>query len=361
MQVPNDHKINNIHMKKSLIYILMIAGFSACDDRPFDFPDYDLQAVYFPLQLPVRTLSLGEDRVDNALDKELKFDIGIAIGGMYENKQDWTVKFIVDTALTTKVTTTGTLPVLPLPENYYTLIPDSIATIPSGSFVGRIRVELTEDFLNDPIALSGRYVIPLRLTDTNADSILSGKPDPLFPTPDRRITNNWIAGKTPKDWVMFGIKYVNAYHGTYLQRGMDILYQGGIPVDTVIYRKKYIEQDQLVKLTTTAKDTVVTNGIANKITSGANKYGMKLAFTNLTGASGSINISPVTGSIYSVTGTGQYFDKASSVEGFSELIFQSIHLNYTYVDGITTHQVSDTLVFRDRGIIYESLFITVQP
>lgn len=347
-------------MKKAFIYIMILAGIAGCKDQEISFPDYDLKAVYFPLQLPLRTLSLGEDRIDNSLDKELKFDIGVSIGGMYKNTQNWTVDYVVDTSLTTGVTKSA-LPVLPLPEAYYTLSPVNTMTIPSGSFSGRIQVQLNQSFLDDPVAIAGRYAIPLRLTGTSADSILSGLADPLIVSPDKRIAANWLAGKTPKDWVLFGIKYVNAYHGTYLQRGRNIRYQAGVPVDTAIYRAKYVEQDQRVKFNTSAKDKVRTNGVSNKISSGTNNYSMELSFGNITGASGNITISPAAGSLYSVTGTGQYFAKADSKEGFADLIFQSMHLNYTYTDGLNTHQVADTLIFRDRGIVFEELVIVVTP
>jgi hypothetical protein len=348
-------------MKKALFYTMVLALLAGCKDQEVSFPDHTLQAVYFPLQVPLRTLSLGEDRIDNSLDKELKFDIGVSIGGMYKNTTNWTVNYEPAPSLTTDVTVGGQ-PLLPLPEAYYTLSPVNTMTIPSGSFSGRIRVSLTESFLDDPLAVAGRYAIPLVLTGTSADSILSGAPDPLLTEPaDRRIAANWLAGQTPKDWVLFGIKYVNAYHGTYLQRGRNIRYQGGVAIDTVVYRQKFVEQDRLVKFTTTAKDKVTSNAVSNRTSSGSSVYSMELGFTNITGASGPVTISPVAGSIYSVTGSGQYFAKSESVEGFAELIFQSMHLNYTYTDGLDTHVVTDTLIFRDRGIKYEELNIVVTP
>lgn len=347
-------------MKKAFIYILLLSGLAGCEDQEINYPDYDMQAVYFPLQLPLRTLSLGEDRVDNSMDRELKFDIGIAIGGMYKNNKDWTVDYVVDTSLTTGVTVGG-LPLLSLPEAYYSLSPLNTMVIPNGSFNGRIQVQLNQNFLDDPIAIAGRYAVPLRITGTSADSVLSGVPAPNTDIPDRRIPANWIAGQTPKDWVLFGIKYINAYHGNYLQRGRNIRYQGGVPLDTAIYKERFVERDQRVRFTTIAKDRIVTNGVSNRISSGNNNYSMELTFANITGASGAITISPAAGSLYSVTGSGQFFERAESVEGFAELIFQSMHLNYTYTDGIYTHQVTDTLIFRDRAIKYEELTIVVTP
>jgi len=347
-------------MKKVFLFISILAIIAGCNDQEVDFPDYTLQAVYFPLQKPLRTLSLGEDWIDNSLDKELKFDIGVSIGGMYENTQDWTVDYVVDTTLTTGVTVGG-LPLLHLPSSLYTLAPEGTATIPSGEFLGRIRVSLDESFLDDPLAIAGRYVIPLRITDSNADSILSGAIAAGITAPDLRIDNNWETGRTPKNWVLFGIKYVNAYHGNYIQRGWNIRSQGGVPLDTVVYNKRYVEDDRIINMTTSAKDTVICTSISNFTTSGPSNYKMKLAFTNITGASGSVTISPVAGSLFSVTGTGQYIERAQSKEGYAGLILQSMHLNYTYTNGADTHQVNDTLIFRDRAIKYEDLTIVVTP
>jgi hypothetical protein len=337
-------------MKNLIIIILFIMGIAACENQEQEFPDFDFQTVYFPHQLPLRTLSLGEDRVDNSLDREHKFDIGVSIGGMYENRQDWTVDYVVDPSLTDSAYTGGD-PILPLPTNYYTLDPANTVVIPKGSFNGLIRVELTDQFFNDNLAITGRYVIPLRITGTSADSVLSGK-QALPGEADRRVVGDWESGKAPKDWVLYGIKFVNAYHGTYLHRGRDIIYSGGVPIDTVEFRNRYVEKDMTILLTSLGQQSVATNGIANKI-SKTGKQSMELVFDNPSGAPGAITINPREGSNFAVTGTGQYFDMATSVESWTGLTWQSMYLNYTYTDGADTHQVVDSLVFRDRGIQFE--------
>lgn len=337
-------------MKNLTIIILLLMGIAACENLEQEFPDFDFQTVYFPHQLPVRTLSLGEDRVDNSLDREHKFDIGVSIGGMYENRQDWTVDYVVDPSLTDSAYA-GNDPLLPLPTQYYTLDPQSTVVIPKGSFNGLIRVELTDAFFNDPLAVTGRYVIPLRITGTSADSILSGK-QAMPGEADRRVVGDWESGKAPKDWVLYGIKFVNAYHGTYLHRGRDIIYNGGVPVDTVEFRNRYVEKDIIIQLTTTGLQSVSTNGIADRV-SRTGKLSMELVFDNTAGSPGNITINPRAGSTHAVTGSGQYFDIASSIETWTGLTWQSMYLNYSYVDGDNTHQVVDSLVFRDRGIKFE--------
>jgi hypothetical protein len=65
------------------------------------------------------------------------------------------------------------------------------------------------------------------------------------------------------------------------------------------------------------------------------------------------------GSTWAVTGTGEYYDKATSIETWTGMIWQSMYLQYTYTEGANVHQVADTLVFRDRGIKYEVNTITI--
>jgi hypothetical protein len=344
-------------MRNVLICLVLIAGLASCENQEQVFPDYDLQAVYFPIQLPIRTLSLGEDRVDNTLDREHEFDIGVSIGGMYENKWDWTVDYVLDVSLTDNALNASGAPLIALPESYYTMSPQNTVIIPKGLFNGLIRIELTDDFFNDPLSLTGQYVVPLRITGTSADSVLSGKQAKPGEA-DRRVLGDWESGKAPKDWVLYGIKYVNAYHGTYLHRGRDILYSGGVPVDTIVFHERYVEKDMLMKLTTMGLQRVYTNGLANKI-SNTGKLSMELEFSNPTGASGSIVIQPRASATVSVTGTGEYHDKAGSTESWTGLVWQSMYLQYTWDDGTNVHQVADTLVFRDRGIKYEVNAITI--
>lgn len=351
-------------MKKAIIYMVLIGwGLAACENQPMrEFDDYAVKAVYFPYQLPLRTLSMGEDRIDNSLDKEGQFDIGISIGGMYENKWDWTAGYMVDNSLTENVFTDTEipLPILPLPQEYYTLEPQNQTTIPKGLYNGMIRVQLTDAFFEDSLSLTGRYVVPLRLTDTSADRLLTGEPIPSVTDPDPRITGHWASNKSPKDWVMFGIKYVNPYHGTYLHRGRDIMVETatGNPVDTVVFRSRHVEFDLLIKMTSIGRNKVVSNGLGNRT---GEDFSMTLEFDNHTGAAGDITISPAAGSVYSVSGNGKYFDIASSSEQWTGMTWQSMYLNYSYEEEGITHHVVDTLVFRDRGIKFEENAIQVIP
>ena len=347
-------------MKKIFLYILvLLIGIIACENQEQIFDDFEYKAVYFPFQLPLRTLSLGEDRVDNTLDKAFQFEIGVTIGGMYENNKNWTVDYVVDNSLTNNVYNNATgAKIFALPSTYYTLEPLGSVTISKGYFNGRIKVQLTEAFFNDTLAVTGNYVVPLRITGTSADTILSGQA--AVSNPDPRVISDWESGKEPKNWTMFGIKYINAYHGNYLQRGRDIRFQNGSPVDTTVWRAAHTEQDRIVSLSTKGKTRSVSNFIGQN-TSSTGQYAMELEFVNMWGTpGGTVTITPSSGSDYAVSGNGQYFDQATSNESIIHLTMQCMYLSYTYDDGTYVHQVADTLVFRDRGIKFEQNTIMIQ-
>ena len=244
-----------------------------------------------------------------------------------------------------------------MPSAYYTLTPVTTVTIPSGSFNGLIRVQLTDAFFNDTVALSGRYVIPLKITKTSADSILQG--NAAISGADPRVVSQWNPNMSPKDWVMFGINYVNPYHGTWLHRGRDIRTNiATTVVDTVTYRSKYVEGDLMIKLTSTGRKNAISDGLGNK--TGSN-LSMLLTFANDKGTPGNITITTSPTSTYTVTGSGKFQDTATSTEKWSGKSWQSMYLNYTYDDGTYVHQILDSLVFRDRGIKFSENSIVIQP
>jgi len=333
------------YMKRLLSLLTVIALLTGCEQKLPEFPDYDYTAVYFPLQYPLRTLSMGEEtEYDNSLEKELIFHIAPNIGGMYENLESWTVDFIVDESLAADIITNDGDTILPLPASYYTLTPTGQVTIPPGSFKGMIEVRLSDAFLDDPLACGNHYVIPLRITATSADSLLSGKSAlPSDSVPDPRIAGNWEV--LPKDFVLYGIKYVNPYHGTYLHRGMDVIYdQDNNPVDTNIYRQIYVVDDELWNLSTRGMDLLYTNGIAN---SRGGDYRMELTISG----SGEIRVDSISGSAFLPTGTGSYVKDGGEWGGKPRDV---IYLSYSFREGTLTHQVNDTLVFRNRGIKFET-------
>ncbi|MEX0986099.1 MAG: DUF5627 domain-containing protein [Bacteroidales bacterium] len=335
-------------MKKILFLLLIVSGMTACENQGNEFPDFDYNAVYFPVQYPVRTLSLGNDDIDNSLDKELKFNIGVTIGGMYENTNDWTVDYVVDESLCDSLEND----VLPMPSSWYTLTPENQVIIPEGSFSGLILVELTEDFLADSLSSGNHYVIPLRIVSSNADSVLTGLP--LIPDADKRIAAHWDAGAPPKDFTLYMVKYVNEYHGAYLKRGIDYTMNVfGVVTDTAEYRAEYVERDEVVRLSTSGRNEVLTNFMGANSGDG---YSLKLVADQ---SSGEISVESSEESTYGVAqpATGQFVEGGDAWGGRERDV---IYLSYKYLVGLNSHQVYDTLVFRDRGIAFETFMPEVR-
>ncbi len=323
-----------------LFGVLVIAG--SCSNQEIDYPDFEYNAVYFPLQYPLRTLVLGDDRIDNSLDKELKFHIGAIIGGMYKNTDTWTVDYIVDTTLAVNLYNGKIQRIYELPEEYYTMTPENTLTIPPGSFNGLIQIQLTDEFLDDPLAITGQYVIPLRMTSTNADSMLTGVP--VVDEPSKIKSTDWEASNQPKDFVLYGIKYINPLHGNYLHRGKDVTYNAENEIiNEVVYSQPHVEKDQLWLLTTTGRYEVTTNGVG--INTGG-RYKMKLIFDD----SGNIQVEAISSSPIKANGSGKYVEDGGEWGGQKH---NAIFLEYTYLLGGNNHVVNDTLVFRDNGVKFE--------
>ena len=341
-------------MKKILYLISIVTLLSGCENQDIDFPDFAFQAVYFPFQTPVRTLMLGDEEIgDNSIDLEHAFSIGVSIGGMYENTRDReiTVEYAPDLAL--KITDGSGKPLEVLPAQYYSATFDKII-IPAGSFFGKLRVDLTDEFFADPLTTGLRYVIPLRITDAQGDSILSGKPN--VTSPDPRKTADWVV--TPKNFVLFGIKYINPTHGVYLLRGKRTNVNNAL--DVVAYSARFIDDNDNTKLSTKSltENFMSTVGGTNKEGSNA-KYSMMLKFDK---ENKSVTISQKSATTVSVTGTGKFYSKAEAeAESYNGKKHRTIYLDYTYIDGVNTYHVNDSLVFVDTDIKFEEFAVVITP
>ena len=323
----SEQNINHTQMKKIIIILLAVFGLFSCSNQEREFPDFDYTAVYFPLQFPVRTLVLGHDRIDNSLDNALTFNVGVSIGGMYENTRDWYVDVIWDETLDDDTIISGTDTLKFLPQSYIKSMDPTIpgkVVIPSGSFNGLIEFQLTDAFLNDPLAHTNKYVIPLRITDSDADSILTGL-SIAEPGVKASILKNslWDAGALPRHYTLFMIKYVNMYHAEYFQRGQDVTYDaGGNVIQTNKYHEKYLVENNIVKLTTEGRYKNSTNAL------GSSSGSALLTFNGST-----ITVSAPENSTDTITGTGTFYDiDAQQAEEWGDPAkkFQTMYLHYEY-------------------------------
>lgn len=343
-------------MKKILFFIGIVTLVVGCTNQEIEFDDYDFQGVYFPFQSPVRTIVLGDDVLgDNTIDREHAFSIGASIGGMYENTKDRDV--FVEFAPELAENLDG---VELLPDNYYNATFDKL-TIPAGSFFGKLRVDLTDEFFEDSLTTGLKYVLPLRITDAEADSVLSGVALPTFENPDPRIGDQWDV--SPKNYVLFGIKYVNATHGVYILRGERyLLNEEGEREDTVTYSQRFLTNNGRTKLSTRSlTENYMLSAGGNKMAFRAEQYSMLLTFDE-DNQSVTVSQRPSTEATdFVVTnGSGKYFSKDDSgAESFNGKSRRTIYLDYTYEDDGETWETKDSLVFVDTDVTFESFEIIV--
>lgn len=325
---------------KNIFYVFLLGLFLlfSCKSQTIDFPDYKYTTVYFAYQSPVRTLILGSDYVyDNSLDTAHQCMIYATLGGVYSNTVDRTLDVVVDNSLCNKLTFTNASgnQVRALPSNYYTLASSQIV-IPSGSIMGGVKVQLTDAFFADTLALSNNYVIPLRITKvTNADSILSGKP--LVATPNPFVSTDWAT--LPKNYILYAVKYKNPWDAVYLRRGIE-----SSSDTTVIYHQHYVENDQVVS--TAASQSLSQLSISlNARTKGNVSLPFQLLLNFSSNGSCTIT-NPASATTFTATGTGQFVKNGDM---WGNIPRDVMHLKYTVTFGAIAHTMTDTLVMRDRA------------
>ena len=232
---------------------VVLASFASCHNSEKIFPDYEGGiSAYFAYQYPVRTIVLGESETfDTSLDNQHKCIIYGTIGGSYKGK-DVVIDIDVDNSLVENLYFADGSPVQAMPENYYTLAGDKLEY--GGTHLGGVEVQLTDAFFADPAALKNTYVIPVVMTDVvkGADRIKSGTPLIEGETPIR--TNPALWNVAPMDYTLYCIKYVNQWDGSWLRRGVDQV--TGQDAGTVVRHAQYVENDEVVRLSTESLDAV---------------------------------------------------------------------------------------------------------
>lgn len=363
MQVGNIKNLKIKRMKKNIFILIVLAFsvsfFSGCENQPIEFDDYGQTACYFPYQTPARSIILGKyDQGFNENDNNHIFEIGVTMSGVYKNKKERKVYFEVDESLLAGITNVGVLP-----ASYYTIETQSPVIIPSGSTKGKITIQLTEAFFNDPLSLapqnSVNYVVPLVITDVvDLDTILQGKPADGVANPVKTNPDDWAI--QPKDFTLFGIKFINKYHGYYLRRGTDVLNTFNAVTGTyeyaatTSYHQKYVEKDEVVMVTSTSLHGVV---LSNMIRRGnmASPGNIQLLLT----FDGNENCTVRDNNTLVVIGDGKFVENGDAWGGKQQDV---IHIAYSYLDPVNNemHQVNDTLVVRDRAVVFEEFSVSFE-
>jgi len=381
-------------IKQIIIFVFAITLMS-CENQEITFPDYGSTSVYFPFQTPIRTLIQGKyDLGFNDNDNKGRFEIGVTMSGVYNNDIDRKVGFeLAPELIDAAALGLDTVNVKVLPSSYYTIEQESPVTIPAGSTKGRIPVQLNAAFFDDPLSFAEfgevHYVIPLKITDYNGlDSLLTGVS--VVDNPIRIRDEDW--SPRPKDYTLFGIKFINKYDGIYLRRGEDkvvgtsqsvvtktatgvIVESGDIENinGSTVYRAENVVQDKMTKVTTSGKNKVIYSNNVNRpgIVS-STILSLDLVFNDneeIIITNNDVN------SPFIVTGTGRFLEDGDEWGGESRDV---IYLEYEYQDKeenvstrkfgsetITstldlTHTVKDTLVIRNRDVKFEEFIINLE-
>lgn len=340
-------KMNKIFL--GLVITSVFALTTGClKNKDVTYPNSGSQTVYFGTQFPIRTIELGEDLLmDNTLDNQHKVLINAATGGVRENNKNIVVNFSVDTSVCTRLffpSDKGGSKILPLPSNYYQLASNQI-TIPSGSFLGGVELQLTDAFFQDPLALTNNYALPLVMNSTKGvDSILKGTPN--IANPNRCIDANWKV--KPHDFVIYAIKYVNTWHGNYLRRGTDAI--TGSVNKTVIRHQQYVENDEVDKLSTVSLSKLNFPVVFKGATGTNVNCVLQLNFD----ASGNCTITSVTSGV-TASGSGKFVTKGEK-NSWGSKDRDALYLNYNVNLASNNMQITstDTLVMRDRAVSLET-------
>ena len=379
-------------MKKYLVICLLAFSILACENQMNDFPDFGSTSVYFPFQTPIRTLIQGKyDLGFNDNDNKGRFEIGLTMSGVYENDTDRKVHFeLAPDLIDAAALGLDTVNVAVLPSSYYTIEQQSPLTIPAGSIKGRIPVQLSDAFFDDPKSFAEfgevHYVIPIKITNfEQLDSLLVGVPAEGVTNPIRIKADDWQT--LPKDYTLFGIKYMNKYQGIYLRRGEDAavgsnesvtVYANGDPTETVsenisgstVYRSEFVVNDELLPLATSGRKEVTTTIPVRRPGSATNNT-LSLNFEANDNEEFTVtNADP--NSTVVVTGTGKFVEDGDEWGGKSR---DAIYLDFQYRELVVEiteqrvfgrlisatfdllHTVKDTLVIRDRDVKFEEFTI----
>lgn len=323
--------------------IAALALLASCENGNNEFPDFDYQTVYFANQYAMRTVELGVDEnVDLTADNNHTVGIQAAWGGGYTNKSNVFIDYVVDPTLVDGFYFKDSDQLVEvMPEDYYTIDEKQI-NIPSGKINGSLTVHLTDKFFADKKAIGQCYVIPVRMTDvTGADRILTGTATEENPV----LTNDAHWSVQPKNFILYGVKFVNPWHGEYLRRGVDNAVIDG-QSSTLVRHSQYVENDEVVELNTAAFKEDLLPIKVKDAAGNDHTVNVKLTFAD----DNTCTLSSATDGA-TVTGSGKFVSKGekSSLGGKDR---DAVYLDYT-LDLPASNlkfESRDTLVLRTRNV-----------
>lgn len=347
-----------------LAYLAVAFTFTSCKNDDISFGDYDYQTVYFANQSPVRTITLGDDVYSTELDNEHKFQIYATLGGVESNSKNRTIQFVVDNDLVKNLYFSDGSAVRALPTDYYSLGGNTII-IPSGKIMGAVDVQLNDAFFNDPKSVDVTYVVPLRMVSAS-DSILAGVAKDGVSNPVLTNSDDWST--TPKNYVLYAVKFKNKWHGAWLSQGIDKIDDNG-NIYQVVRDTDYVEHDEVRYITTTGYLTcdypistlVTVLGSDGNETTQTLSCNLILTFDDNDKCTVTSNTENCT-----VSGSGTWTHQGAKKawgDKDRDLLVLNYKVKYTYnysssESRYKTYECTDSLIMRDRESKFETFDYT---
>jgi hypothetical protein len=313
----------------------LMLSLAACENGDIEFDDYEGgTTVYFATQAPVRTLVLGDDEYDLTLDHAHKCKIVATFGGSY-NGSNGTVSVAVDNSLVKNLYQADGTALKAMPESYYTLGSQKWSF--GGGFMASTEVQFSDAFFNDPLASENTYVIPLVITgQTGFGQIATGTPLEEGASPARTDESQWET--TPKDYVLYCVKFLNKYSGYWLTNGTTSTAD--------------IEKANVVQITSrTLNTSVYTVSFADE----RDTYTADLLLTF--DGNDQCTITSLTQGV-TASGNGAWTDNGEK-NSWNSKDRDAIDLNYTVqFGGGKTFSTQERLVWQRSGVTVEELSLT---
>lgn len=294
-------------MKRFKFFIILFPLLGLISGCKYDnyVVDFDFTSVSFGTQKPLRTV------VARDIDTIMQIKFGVALGGVRENTKDRWVKFRLDPGLLQTVTGANAFTLLP--KAYYSMIlpnGDSTFIIPSGKTIGDLVLKINKDaFTADPLSLTKKYALPIRIYETSVDSILKGN------------------DVTPaKDYTIIVIKYISEKSGAYYVKGSETDVAANI---TTTYSFSDLIKNKTRDLTTLSLTSFEMGGIGTRDVSALYKLLISLK------PDGSVALSTATGGL-AITDLGSSYNATN----------KTFILKYSYVNTAKTYTVDEQIIQR---------------
>jgi len=281
------------------LFILLLSGISVSSCYDDYVADYDYSTVGFAMTKPYRTV---------IADRDMEIRVGVSIGGKRAvDMNDWAT-FKIDSA---SVPVGKTL----IPRAYFLMSDSTTMKVHKSNLpVADISLTFTDAFYADPLSITGKYVLPLRITGSSLDSVY-------------------------RDSTIICFKYISTFHGTYYVKGnlYELDVPGGNAIDTINYENKDLIKNITRDISTIDRHTLLRPGLANFTATATEKVQLKIVPTDNADKTYSIEVTTATGGVVITNGSGTYYGNKTNPE---------MALEYDFVKGGKNYRVKETLTLR---------------